>query len=87
MGRRLDLTEEEKDKFSKELNDIIDSFGYEWEPDSGYIFINPLKKNSISLKFDKKMDKILSLSFKSKEQYVNRKLEQNCKRASTHANN
>jgi len=85
VGRRVDLTEEEKDEFSKELNDIIDSFGYEWKLDKGYIIIDPLKKNSISLEFDKKMDKILSLSFKSKEQYVNRKLEQNCKRSFTFA--
>jgi hypothetical protein len=64
VGRRVDLTEEEKDEFSKELNDIIDAFGYEWESDRGYIIIDPLKKNSISLESDKKMDKILSLSFK-----------------------
>jgi len=48
----MDLTEEEKDDFSTGLNDIIDSFGYEWESDRGYIFINPLKKNSISLESD-----------------------------------
>ena len=57
MGRRVDLTKEEKDEFSKELNskelnDIIDSFGYEWKLDKGYIIIDPLKKNSISLEFD-----------------------------------
>jgi len=36
VGRRVDLTEEEKDEFSKELNDIIDSFGYEWKLDKWY---------------------------------------------------
>jgi len=87
VGGGMDLTEEEKDKFSKELKDIIDSFGYEWKLDKGYIIIDSLKKNSISLEFDKKMDKILSLSPKSKEQYVDLKLEQIRKRASTHANN
>jgi len=52
----MDLTEEKKDKFSKELNSIIDTYGYEWKLDRGYILINHLKKNSISLEFDKKMD-------------------------------
>jgi len=52
----MDLTEEEKDKFSKELKGIIDTFGYEWKLDRGYIFINPLKKKSIPLEFDKEMD-------------------------------
>jgi hypothetical protein len=79
----MDLTEEEKDEFSKELNDIMDSFGYEWKLDKEYIIIDPLKKNSISLESDKKMDKILSLSFKSKERDAKLKFEQNFKRSFT----
>ena len=41
------MTEEKESNgsYSEELNEIIDSFGYEWRWNRRYIILDPLKKN------------------------------------------
>jgi Asp-tRNA(Asn)/Glu-tRNA(Gln) amidotransferase C subunit len=43
----VDLTEEEEDKFSKELKGIIDTFGYEWKLDRGTYSLTLSRKTAL----------------------------------------
>ena len=75
----VELVTEEKESngsYSEELNEIIDSFGYEWRWNRRYIILDPLKKNLKSFQVEKAMDAIMSFVPKSKDPKINQRIEQ-----------
>lgn len=79
------MNTEKKDTYSEELNEIIDSFGYEWGLDKGYIIIDPLKKNLESFQVGKTIDRIMSFVPNWKDPKINQRIEQICENSFTSA--
>ena len=79
----MDLATKEEDTYSEELNEIIDSFGYEWKLDKGYIIIAPLKRNLRSFQVEKAIDRIKSFVPKTKDPRINQRIEQFYERSFT----